>query len=289
VKFRGCYHGHGDSFLIQAGSGAMTFGHPSSPGVTEGAARDTLMAEYNDLASVKKVFAEHGDIAAVIVEPVAGNMGVLIPEKGFLEGLRALCDGKKTLLIFDEVITGFRLALGGAQEFYGVMPDLTTLGKILGGGLPLAAYGGRADIMDRLSPEGPVYQAGTLSGNPLATAAGMAALRELRKPGFYDTLNRKAAAWEAGLRDALKASPVPWCLNRVGSLLTVFFCAGPVRDYDSAVQADTKIYGRFFHAMLDQGVYLAPSQFEAAFLSAAHDDAVMAKVGAAVEKAASFL
>jgi glutamate-1-semialdehyde 2,1-aminomutase len=290
VKFRGCYHGHGDSFLIQAGSGAMTFGNPSSPGVTKGSAQDTLLAEYNDLESVKALFqACGGEIAAIIVEPVAGNMGVLIPEKGFLEGLRALCDGRNTLLIFDEVITGFRLGLAGAQGFYRVKPDLTTLGKILGGGLPLAAYGGRADIMDRLSPVGPVYQAGTLAGNPLATAAGLAMLKELRKPGFYAALHKRAEAWEADMREALKDAPVPWCINRVGSLLTLFFCAGPVRDYDSAVTADTKMYAKFFHAMLDQGIYLAPSQFEAAFLSAAHDDVAMEKTIAAVRKSMAAL
>ncbi|MDB5103495.1 MAG: glutamate-semialdehyde -aminomutase [Fibrobacteres bacterium] len=290
VKFRGCYHGHGDSFLIQAGSGAMTFGNPSSPGVTKGSAQDTLLAEYNDLESVRALFKACGDeIAAIIVEPVAGNMGVLIPEKGFLEGLRALCDGRNTLLIFDEVITGFRLGLAGAQGLYGVKPDLTTLGKILGGGLPLAAYGGRADIMDMLSPEGPVYQAGTLAGNPLATAAGLAMLKEVRKPGFYETLNRRAEAWEADMRSALKGAAIPWCINRVGSLMTVFFCEGPVRDYESALKADTKAYGRFFNAMLDQGVYLAPSQFEAAFLSAAHDDEVMQRTSAAVKKAVASL
>lgn len=290
VKFRGCYHGHGDSFLIQAGSGALTFGNPSSPGVTKGSAQDTLLAEYNDLESVRALFRACGDeIAAVIVEPVAGNMGVLVPEKGFLEGLRALCDGAKTLLIFDEVITGFRLGLAGAQGHYGVTPDLTTLGKILGGGLPLAAYGGRADIMDMLSPVGPVYQAGTLAGNPLATAAGLAMLGEVRKPGFYETLNRRAEKWEAEMRLALKAAPIPWCINRVGSLLTLFFTAGPVRDYASALKADTKAYGRFFHAMLDQGVYLAPSQFEAAFLSAAHDDAVLERALDAVSRAVSTL
>jgi glutamate-1-semialdehyde 2,1-aminomutase len=290
LKFRGCYHGHGDSFLIQAGSGAMTFGHPSSPGVTRGAAQDTLLAEYNDLESARAVFRERGDeIAAIIVEAVAGNMGVLVPEPGFLQGLRDLCDSRNTLLIFDEVITGFRLGLAGAQGFYGVTPDLTTMGKILGGGLPLAAYGGRADIMDRLSPEGPVYQAGTLSGNPLATAAGLAVLKELRKPGFYEGLHKRAEAWEADMRSALKGCAIPWVINRVGSLLTLFFAAAPVRDYDSAVAADTKAYGRYFHAMLDQGVYLAPSQFEAAFLSAAHDDAVMEKALAAVKKAVATL
>jgi glutamate-1-semialdehyde 2,1-aminomutase len=290
VKFRGCYHGHGDSFLISAGSGALTFGHPSSPGVTKGSAQDTLLAEYNDLASVQALFRSNPDsIAAIIVEPVAGNMGVLLPEPGFLQGLRSLCDGKKTLLIFDEVITGFRLGLSGAQGHYGVTPDLTTLGKIMGGGLPLAAYGGRADIMDMLSPVGPVYQAGTLAGNPLATAAGLANLRELRKPGFYEALNRKAEGWERDLRAALAGLGAPWRLNRVGSMLTVFFAADPVRDYDSAVKADARLYGRFFHAMLDQGVYLAPSQFEAAFLSAAHDDAVLAKTAEAVRNAVATL
>jgi glutamate-1-semialdehyde 2,1-aminomutase len=216
-------------------------------------------------------------------------MGVLLPEPGFLQGLRDLCDGKKTLLIFDEVITGFRLGLSGAQGHYGVTPDLTTLGKIMGGGLPLAAYGGRADIMDMLSPVGPVYQAGTLAGNPLATAAGLANLRELRKPGFYEALNRKAEEWERDLRSALSGLKAPWCLNRVGSMLTVFFSAGPVRDYESAVKADTRLYGRFFHAMLDRGVYLAPSQFEAAFLSAAHGDAVLAKTAEAVRAAVASL
>ena len=286
VKFRGCYHGHGDSFLIQAGSGAMTFGHPSSPGVTRGAAQDTLLAEYNDLDSVRELFEAYGDeIAAIIVEPVAGNMGVLVPEPGFLQGLRDLCDGQKTLLIFDEVITGFRLGLAGAQGLYGIAPDLTTLGKILGGGLPLAAYGGRADIMDELSPVGPVYQAGTLAGNPLATAAGLAVLAELRKPGFYENLFRRADAWEADMRVALKNISAPWIINRVGPLLTLFFASEPVRDYNSALKADTKAYGRYFHAMLDQGVYLAPSQFEAAFLSSAHTPEILEKSGQAMRAA----
>jgi glutamate-1-semialdehyde 2,1-aminomutase len=286
VKFRGCYHGHGDSFLIQAGSGAMTFGHPSSPGVTQGAAQDTLLAEYNNLASVQSLFDIYqNEIAAIIVEPVAGNMGVLLPEPGFLEGLRELCDGRRTLLIFDEVITGFRLGLAGAQGFYGITPDLTTLGKILGGGLPLAAYGGRAEIMDRLSPEGPVYQAGTLAGNPLATAAGLAALKELRKPGFYESLHRRADAWEADMRLALQKTSMPWVINRVGSLLTLFFAKGPVRDYSSALNSDTVMYGRYFHAMLAEGIYLAPSQFEASFLSAAHGPEILEKSGKALRVA----
>ncbi len=286
VKFRGCYHGHGDSFLIQAGSGAMTFGHPSSPGVTKGAAQDTLLAEYNNLDSVRELFKNYGEeIAAIIVEPVAGNMGVLVPEPGFLQGLRDLCDGQKTLLIFDEVITGFRLGLSGAQGLYGVSPDLTTLGKILGGGLPLAAYGGRSDIMDLLSPVGPVYQAGTLAGNPLATAAGLAVLKELRKPGFYANLYKSADAWDADMRVALQKTSIPWSINRVGPLLTLFFTSEPVRDYNSALKSDTKAYGRYFQAMLEQGVYLAPSQFEAAFLSAAHSPEVLEKSGQAMRAA----
>ena len=293
VKFRGCYHGHGDAFLVQAGSGALTFGNPSSPGVTRGAAQDTLIAEYNDLDSVRKLFAENPDsIAAVIVEPVVGNMGVLVPEDGFLQGLRALCDGKKTLLILDEVMTGFRVSLQGAQGLYGVTPDLTTMGKVVGGGLPLAAYGGRADIMDMLSPEGPVYQAGTLSGNPLAVAAGLATLAEISKPGFYDRLETLSSRWEADLRAAFAGSPVPVTVNRVGSMLTVFFSGANgtrVRDYDSAVACDTALYGRFFNACLKEGLYLAPSQFEAGFLSVAHDEAVLAQVAEKTRKAVQAL
>jgi glutamate-1-semialdehyde 2,1-aminomutase len=290
MKFRGCYHGHGDSFLVQAGSGALTFGNPSSPGVTRGAARDTLLAEFNDLESVKAVFAKHGsEIAAIIVEPVVGNMGVLIPEAGFLPGLRSLCDGKKTLLILDEVMTGFRVSLQGAQGLYGVKPDLTTLGKIAGGGLPLAAYGGRADIMDQLSPDGPVYQAGTLSGNPIAVAAGLATLREISKSGFYDRLERLSSRWENGLRTALQSCPIPTQINRVGSMLTVFFSANPVRDYTSAVACDTAAYGRFFQACLKEGLYFAPSQFEAGFLSIAHDEAILDRVAEKMERAVRTL
>jgi glutamate-1-semialdehyde 2,1-aminomutase len=294
VKFRGCYHGHGDSFLVQAGSGALTFGNPSSPGVTRGSAQDTLIAEFNDLDSVQKLFAEHADIAAVIVEPVVGNMGVLVPEPGFLEGLRALCnekggDGKNTLLIFDEVMTGFRLSLQGAQGRFGVKPDLTTLGKVVGGGMPLAAYGGRADIMDRLSPEGPVYQAGTLSGNPLAVAAGLATLAEVTKPGFYDRLEKLSERWESDLRAAFAGSPVPVQINRAGSMLTVFFSGSSVRDYDSATSCDTVLYGKFFQACLREGLYLAPSQFEAGFLSIAHDEAVLGRVAEATQRAVRTL
>lgn len=290
VKFRGCYHGHGDSFLVQAGSGALTFGNPSSPGVTRGAAQDTLIAEFNDLGSVKKLFAAQGEeIAAIIVEPVVGNMGVLPPEPGFLQGLRDLCDGKNTLLIFDEVMTGFRVSLRGAQGLYGITPDLTTLGKVIGGGLPLAAYGGRADLMDRLSPEGPVYQAGTLSGNPLAVAAGLATLDLITAPGFYDRLESLSARWENDLGAALARSPLPFRINRVGSMMTVFFSGKTVRDYESAVACDTALFGRFFQACLKEGLYLAPSQFEAGFLSIAHDEAVLARVAEKTERAVRAL
>jgi glutamate-1-semialdehyde 2,1-aminomutase len=290
VKFRGCYHGHGDSFLVQAGSGALTFGNPSSPGVTRGAAADTLIAEFNDLESVKALFEENAnEIAAIIVEPVVGNMGVLVPEPGFLAGLRALCDGKNTLLIFDEVMTGFRVSLQGAQGLYGIKPDLTTLGKVVGGGMPLAAYGGRADILDRLSPVGPVYQAGTLSGNPLAVAAGLATLDAVEQPGFYERLETLSARWEHDLRAAFTTAPFPVRVNRVGSMLTVFFSENEVRDYDSAVACDTALFGRFFQACLREGLYLAPSQFEAGFLSITHDEAVLARVAEKTEKAVRSL
>jgi glutamate-1-semialdehyde 2,1-aminomutase len=290
VKFRGCYHGHGDAFLVEAGSGALTFGHPSSPGVTRGAAQDTLIAEFNDAESVKALFAaEGGNIAAVIVEPVPGNMGVIVPEPGFLQALRALCDGENTLLIFDEVMTGFRVSLQGAQGLYEVVPDLTVMGKVLGGGLPLAAYGGRADLMDHLSPDGAIYQAGTLSGNPLAVAAGLATLKEIEKPGFYEDLENRSRVWESGLREAMNSSPVPWQLNRVGSMLTVFFAPDPVRGYASTVASDAGAYGRFFQACLREGLYLAPSQFEAGFLSAAHDESLLARVAESVRRAVQTL
>jgi len=290
VKFRGCYHGHGDSFLVQAGSGALTFGNPSSPGVTRGAAQDTLIAEFNDLESVRKLFKANGhEIAAVIVEPVVGNMGVLPPEPGFLQGLRELCDGKNTLLIFDEVMTGFRVGLQGAQGLYGITPDLTTMGKVIGGGLPLAAYGGRADLMDQLSPIGPVYQAGTLSGNPLATAAGLATLDLITAPGFYERLEALSSRWENDLGAALSASPFPFRINRVGSMMTVFFSNKTVRDYDSAVGCDTALFGRFFQACLKEGLYLAPSQFEAGFLSITHDEEVLARVAEKTERAVKSL
>jgi glutamate-1-semialdehyde 2,1-aminomutase len=275
VKFEGCYHGHGDSFLIKAGSGAATFGVPDSAGVTEGTARDTLTAAFNDLDDVARVFSEHGAaIAAVIVEPVVGNMGVVPPRPGFLEGLRDLCTGHGAVLIFDEVMTGFRLARGGAQERYGVRPDLTTLGKIIGGGLPVGAFGGRTDLMALVAPEGPVYQAGTLSGNPLAMAAGLATLREIgATSGFYEDLERLGARLEAGLGACLAKGRHPCRVARVGSMWTLFFSPGEVNNWTDAVRCDIKRFARFFHGMLRRGVSLAPSQFEANFISMAHTDA----------------
>jgi glutamate-1-semialdehyde 2,1-aminomutase len=275
VKFAGNYHGHADSFLIKAGSGAITLGQPDSLGVTNAIAQDTLVANYNDLASVERLFLEQGsDIAAVIVEPVAGNMGVVPPVKGFLEGLRKLTSQYGSVLIFDEVITGFRLAPGGAQEYLGVTPDLTTLGKIIGGGLPVGAYGGKREIMDMLAPQGPVYQAGTLSGNPLAMAAGLAMLRALNEtPGFYQELDRKAKRLEEGLKANLQKTGLKGVVNRVGSLLTLFFTEeSEIRSFDQAMTSDTAKYAAYFRSCLDSGIYQAPSQFEALFISQAHTD-----------------
>ncbi|MDO4865745.1 MAG: glutamate-1-semialdehyde 2,1-aminomutase [Clostridia bacterium] len=272
VKFAGCYHGHSDAMLVKAGSGVMTQGIPGSSGVPRGCTRDTLTATYNDLDSVKALFeANPNEIAAVIVEPVGANMGVVLPEPGFLEGLRAICDASGALLIFDEVITGFRLALDGAQGFYGIRPDLTTFGKIIGGGMPVGAYGGRRDIMSMVAPTGPVYQAGTLSGNPVAMAAGLAQLKLLRDtPGLYGNLNRAGDAFFAELDGILTGAGVPHCTNHVGSLGCVFFTAELVKDYAGAQTSDTARYTAYFRHMLDSGVYLAPSQFEAMFLSTAH-------------------
>ena len=273
LKFAGCYHGHGDSFLIKAGSGAITLGLPDSPGVTESIAKDTLTAEYNNLESVEKIFAEFGnDIAAIIVEPVAGNMGVVLPKKGFLEGLRNITTKYGALLIFDEVITGFRLAKGGAQEYFGINPDLTTLGKIIGGGLPVGAYGGKKEIMQQLAPIGPIYQAGTLSGNPLAMAAGLEMLKALNNnPSIYTELERKAEKLEKGLLDNLSKSGNKGVINRVGSLMTLFFSdLEKVESFDEVMKSDKDKYGRYFKMSLDAGIYLAPSQFEATFISNAH-------------------
>jgi glutamate-1-semialdehyde 2,1-aminomutase len=275
IKFRGGYHGHSDAFLVEAGSGAATLGIPSSPGVTEGAARDTLVAEYNDVPSVRALLeANSGQVAAIIVEPVAGNMGCVPPRSGFLEALRGLCDEHGSLLIFDEVMTGFRVAAGGAQALYGVVPDLTTLGKIIGGGLPVGAFGGRESLMRRIAPEGPVYQAGTLSGNPLAMAAGLATLGWLRdNPGIYAELERLGARLEGGFRGLVQDRLDRLSWNRVGSMATLFFSAGPVTGWESAAGADRARFARYFHGMLDRGIYLPPSPFEAAFISAAHTDA----------------
>ncbi len=271
VKFEGCYHGHADFLLIKAGSGALTLGTPTSPGVPMAAAADTIVANYNDLEGVETIFKECGeDIAAVIVEPVAGNMGVVLPLPGFLEGLRKLTFEYGSLLIFDEVITGFRLSYGGAQALYGVMPDLTCLGKIIGGGLPVGAYGGKKEIMELVSPQGPVYQAGTLSGNPLAVTAGLATLEVLQQPGTYEHLESTAAALEAGLQEAADEAGVEVSLNRAGSMLSVFFTPEKVYDYKTATTSDTARYAAFFWSMLEQGIYLAPAQFEAAFVSLAH-------------------
>ena len=270
IKFEGCYHGHADPFLVQAGSGALTLGVPTSPGVTKAAAADTLIASYNDPASVERVFtANRGQIAALIVEPIAGNMGVVPPADGFLRALRDACDAHGALLVFDEVISGFRAAAGGAQGLSGVRPDLTCLGKIIGGGLPVGAYGGRADLMDLVSPAGPVYQAGTLSGNPLAMTAGLWCLDRL-KPRLYRDLAALGTRLAAGLADAARAAGVALQVNAFGSLLTPFFTDQPVRDYRSATSADTDRYAKFFRGMLARGVYPPPSQFEAWFLSAAH-------------------
>jgi glutamate-1-semialdehyde 2,1-aminomutase len=271
VKFEGCYHGHADSLLVKAGSGALTFGVPDSLGVPADLARHTLTLPYNDLEAMRSLFASRGDeIAAVIVEPVAGNMGVIPPRPGFLEGVREVTRQHGTLLIFDEVITGFRIAWGGAQQLYGLRPDLTCLGKIVGGGLPVGVYGGRTDILDHVAPLGGVYQAGTLSGNPLAMAAGVETLTLLQAQGFYADLEAKGHRLAEGLTAAAVSAGVPVRTNRVGSMLTSFFTEVAVVDYATAKTADTKRYGVFFRAMLDRGVSLAPSPFEAAFISAAH-------------------
>ncbi|MBP1691958.1 MAG: glutamate-1-semialdehyde -aminomutase [Bacteroidetes bacterium] len=274
IKFEGCYHGHGDAFLIKAGSGAMTFSVPDSPGVPAGVAEGTLTATFNDLASVQSLLDKHPDsVAAVIVEPVVGNMGCIPPGTGFLQGLRSACTKAGTLLIFDEVMTGFRVALGGAQELYGIKPDLTTLGKIIGGGLPVGAYGGRRVIMEKVAPQGPMYQAGTLSGNPLAMVAGLETLGVIMDdPKFYSRLETKAARLTSGLQKVIDGFWLPLKQNRVGSMFTLFFAKQPVRDYASAAASDRERFGLFFREMLERGIALAPSQFEAGFMSIAHSD-----------------
>ncbi|MFY9573024.1 MAG: glutamate-1-semialdehyde 2,1-aminomutase [Blastocatellia bacterium] len=276
VKLEGCYHGHSDSLLVKAGSGLATFGTPDSAGVPADFARNTVVVPFNDKATLERTFEERGSqIACVIIEPIAGNMGCVAPQPGYLEAVRELTSRHGALLIFDEVITGFRVAYGGAQELYGVKPDLTCLGKIIGGGLPVGAFGGRAEVMDRIAPLGPVYQAGTLSGNPLAVTAGLAILKLLKESNAHAELERLSARLADGLREAASQAGLDAVVNRVGSMLTAFFTGDAVTDWPSAKKSDTDRYGRFFRAMLDEGVYLAPSQFECAFVSLAHTDDVI--------------
>lgn len=285
LKFDGCYHGHGDSLLVKAGSGVATFGLPDSPGVPLDLAKHTLTVAYNDLSAVKEVASREGErIACIIVEPVAGNMGCVPPEPGFLQGLRAVCDQYGIVLIFDEVMTGFRVSYGGAQQLYKIKPDLTCLGKVIGGGLPVGAYGGKLEIMGKIAPIGPIYQAGTLSGNPLAMTAGIETLKLLARPGVYKALEKSSAELEKGLRAAAVEAGVPVTLNRVGSMFTGFFTDQKVRDFAGAKTSDTARFGRFFLSMLKNGVNLAPSQFEAAFLSLAHSRADIAKTIEAARK-----
>ncbi|EAY29707.1 glutamate-1-semialdehyde 2,1-aminomutase [Microscilla marina] len=269
IKFEGCYHGHGDSFLIAAGSGAITMGEPNSPGVTKGVALDTLTAPFNDLEAVKTLTdANQGNVAAIIIEPVAGNMGAVLPNQGFLEGLRQLCDKEGIVLIFDEVMTGFRLARGGAQELFNIKPDLTTLGKIIGGGMPVGAYGGKKELMDFVSPVGPVYQAGTLSGNPVAMAAGLTMLQYLNEnPLVYKEVEDTAIKMVAGMQQNVESLGLPYTINHIGSMFSIFFTDQKVTDFETAKSCDTALFGKYFQAMLQKGVYLAPSQFETLFVS----------------------
>lgn len=286
LKFDGCYHGHADTLLVDAGSGVATLAIAGSPGVPQGFIEQTLSLPYNDAEAVEKVMGEQGDqIAAVIVEPVAGNMGLVTPADGFLEALRKRCDQYGSILIFDEVMTGFRVAYGGAQTLYGIQPDLSCFGKIIGGGLPVGAYGGRRDLMARVAPQGPVYQAGTLSGNPLAMAAGIATLREIARPGFYEDLDVVSARLMEGLVSEADRAGIEVTVDRVGSMLGLFFAPGPVSNFEDAKKSDLDRFSKYYNAMLAQGIYLAPSQFEAGFVSAAHDDAAIDKTLAAARKA----
>ncbi len=285
VKFEGCYHGHADSLLVKAGSGVATLGLPDSPGVPASLAQHTINCPFNDAAGLEEIFAQHQDIAAVIIEPVAGNMGVVAPQPGFLNLVRELTTKHGALLIFDEVMTGFRVARGGAQELYGVRPDITCLGKIIGGGLPVGAYGGSRDLMRHIAPAGSIYQAGTLSGNPLAMTAGLLTLRRLKTNSIYETLETRSARLCEGVGKAATAAGLTTTTNRVGSMWTTFFNDGAVTDWTTASKSDRQMYGRYFHAMLDQGVYLAPSQFEAAFVGIAHTDEIIDQTIAAAANA----
>ena len=285
IKFEGCYHGHGDSLLVKAGSGVATLGLPDSPGVPAQLAANTITVAFNDANKLEQTFAEHSDVAAVIIEPVVGNMGCVPPKPGYLESVRNLCTKNGGLLIFDEVMTGFRVARGGAQERYGIRPDITTLGKIIGGGLPVGAYGGTKELMRNIAPAGPIYQAGTLSGNPLSMTAGLVTLRRLRDKSVYDRLEQASAKLCDGLKSAAIEAGVSNIINRVASMWTGFFTDGEVFDWTTADKCDRTKYGKFFHAMLDEGVYLAPSQFEAAFVSLAHSDEIIQKTISAARKA----
>jgi len=291
LKFEGCYHGHADALLVKAGSGALTLGEPSSPGVPAAVAGDTLTLPYNDTEALKNCFEEQGrDIGCVIVEPVAGNMNLILPEPGFLETMRALCTEYGAVLIFDEVMTGFRVARGGAQERFNIKPDLTCLGKVIGGGMPVGAFGGRRDIMERLAPSGPVYQAGTLSGNPMAMAAGLATLRELAKPGFYDVVTAAAKRFTDGVKAAADQHGIPLCTAQAGSMFGIFFSDKPkVSSFAEATTCNLEHFQAFYHAMLAEGVYMAPSAYEAGFVSAAHSDDVVDASVAAAERAMQTL
>ena len=285
VKFEGCYHGHGDSLLVKAGSGVATLGLPDSPGVPAPLAQNTITVPFNNAATLEEVFAEHNDIAAVIIEPVVGNMGCVPPQPGYLEAVRKLTKANGTLLIFDEVMTGFRLARGGAQELYGISPDITTLGKIIGGGLPVGAYGASRELMNHIAPAGPIYQAGTLSGNPLSMTAGLVTLRRLRDKSVYERLNNTSRKLCEGLSAAASDAAIKTEINRVGSMWTSFFTDQPVTNWETASRSSREQYGKFFHAMLEEGVYLAPSQFEAAFVSLAHSDDIVDQTVSAARRA----
>ena len=287
IKMEGCYHGHGDSFLIAAGSGALTFGYPDSPGVTKGTAQDTLIAPFNDLNAVKRLIDKNPDeIAALILEPVVGNMGCVVPGEGYLKGLRELCTRHGIVLIFDEVMTGFRLAPGGAQELYSITPDMSTLGKIIGGGLPVGAYGGRKEIMDSVSPAGPVYQAGTLSGNPIAMAAGLAMLKYLKAhPDTYQKINSVTSQITSEMLSEIKTAGLSYTINQVGSMFTLFFTDKKVINFETATTSDTALFAKYFQSMLHQGIYLAPSQYEAMFISASIDGGIVDQILSAHRKA----